>query len=268
MHLLLYNVLSCVVYSPWVINFYWHASARPFSDKEKWPNLKMLVTWAGPLNLSGACAIFSVSVVPQPCPAHSLQSVRLRRTVSAGEIVPPRRSSSTSGSCVDFLHLRSTNWLLTDWGLLGYHEKVCQTCRLAETRPGGPRLLALFSQVATETSFHWKHELSRDVCRPSAVLNRAWQQEYVELLLEQHCSNAKMMVQCVSGIDCADWCCRGFVILLLVQVFLNSFGFSSFDTLKVWGLQEIHLSHATFATGVIDVATSAKPDCSTAIKAI
>lgn len=103
-----------VMYFPWVINFYCRASAGPFSDKKKWYNLKMLVTWVGPLNLSKVCAIFSVSVVPQPCPAHSLQSVRFRHTVSAGEIVPrtaaaPVAAALTSSTC---------GWL-TDYWLAG-----------------------------------------------------------------------------------------------------------------------------------------------------
>ena len=34
-----------------------------------------------PLNLSEECAIFSVSVLPQPCPARRLQFVGFRHTV-------------------------------------------------------------------------------------------------------------------------------------------------------------------------------------------
>lgn len=146
-----------VMYSSWVITFYWCASAGPFSDEKKWYNLKMLGTWVDPLNISKVCAIFSVSVVPHACPAHSLQFIRFRHTVSVGEIVPPHHSS-TSGSCIDFLDLRLTEWLLTGWGLLGYHEKVCQTRRLVETRPRGPCLLNFsdkLPQKPTSTGKVW-----------------------------------------------------------------------------------------------------------------
>lgn len=64
----------------------------------------MFVTWAGSLNLSKVCAIFSVSMVPWPCPAHSLHFVRFRHTIWAGEIVPhavtaPVAAASTSSTC-------------------------------------------------------------------------------------------------------------------------------------------------------------------------
>lgn len=161
MLLLTYNVLSRgVIWCTFcgLLSF----SGVPHLDKTKWCNLKLLVTWVGPLNLSKVCAIFSVSMVPQPCPAHSLQFVRFRH-ISAWEIVPhttgaPVAAEPTSSTC-GWL----TDWLLTGWGFLGYHEKVCQTCRLAKTRPRGPCLLTLLSQVATETNFHWKNEQSRDV---------------------------------------------------------------------------------------------------------
>lgn len=132
-----------------------------FQTRQKWCNLKTLVTWVGPLNLSRACAIFSVSTVPQPCPAHSLQFVRFRH-ISASEIVPPHRRS-TSGSWADILNLRLTGWL-TDWlGLFGISReglpKHAGLQRHVREAPSSPRSPA----PSCHRNFHWKCEQSRDV---------------------------------------------------------------------------------------------------------
>lgn len=139
------------------------ALARPFFRREEMYRLKTLVAWAGLLNLSKVSAIFSALVVPQLC---SAQSFRLRRAVWTGQIVPHSR---TSGSCINFLNLRLSNWLLTGWGLGGYHE-VCQTCRRVEARPRG---LCLHTLVTTETSFYSSLGESLRKCSLSAVVNGA-----------------------------------------------------------------------------------------------
>lgn len=111
-----YNALECadtwcnVIYLSWVINFCCCVSSRHFPDKTKWCNLKMLVTWVGLLNLYKVCAIFSVSMVPQPCPAHSLQFVRFRHIISAREIVP-----HTTGAPVAAEPTSSNLWLTDYW---------------------------------------------------------------------------------------------------------------------------------------------------------
>lgn len=48
----------------------------------------VLATWAGSLNLTKACAIFSGAMIPQACPSHSLQFVRFRHIILVSEIVP------------------------------------------------------------------------------------------------------------------------------------------------------------------------------------
>lgn len=145
-----------VMFFLWVINFYWHASARHFPDEKKWYNLKMLVTWVGPLNLAQVCAIFSASV--EPCPARSLQFVQFWDTVWAGEIVPhttatPAAAASTSSTC---------GWLTDYWLAEAFWDIMrggCQSSRHAGTSPRGPCLHTLLSQIATETAstnFFWK----------------------------------------------------------------------------------------------------------------
>lgn len=87
-----------------------------FPDKSGLCSL-LLATWAGSLNLTKACAIFSVSMIPQACPSHSLQFVRFRHIISVWEISPPNHTHAHT-------HYRSTMRLLPVCRYFsGYHAK-------------------------------------------------------------------------------------------------------------------------------------------------
>lgn len=174
----------------------------------------MLVTWVGPLNLSKVCAIFSVSMVPQPCPAHSLQFVRFRH-ISALEIPPHTTrapvvagpTSSTRGSLTDC-------WLAEAfWAIM---KSSAKHCKPAKTRPRGPCLLTRLPQVATETNFHRENEPSRDV-----PLSCSKQSETAAI----HCvATAATLCQYKEDyLVCGSWLVTwtAVMIMLLMQVFLN-----------------------------------------------
>lgn len=157
--------------NPLVIAFSCRAPVGPFSDKKKRYNLKMLVTRVDPLNVSKACAIFSLSVVPHACPAHSLPSVRFRHTVSGWA---PQHHSSTSGSCIDFLNLWFTDWLAEAfWDIMRSSAKHAGLYRHVQGAPIGPISILSFPKKKNPLKIR---TVSRAVCRPSAVLNRVGQQ--------------------------------------------------------------------------------------------
>lgn len=97
-----------------------------FPDKSGLCSL-LLATWAGYLNLTKACAIFSVSMIPQACPSHSLQFVRFRHIILVWEISPPTTHTHThtlqkhreAAACLSVLFRIS-----------------CKTFRLAQACPG------------------------------------------------------------------------------------------------------------------------------------
>lgn len=146
--------------------------------------MKMLVTWASPLNLTKVSSIFSVcpcSVLPTVC---SLLGSDM--PFVTGRLSPPTHTHKHTpqqyqyrcSSCTT----SSTCGCLTDYRPAEAFWDIKRSAKHADLLrhvEGGPHcLLVLRSRVTTETSFHWKCEERFMMCWPSAILNTAKQQHF------------------------------------------------------------------------------------------